>query len=395
MLSCMSVASLGFSEAYDLAVNVKMFFRDVRSLQASLKQETALEVLVLVTPKKNWKTQSLKAQSTTANIECNMQNKPTFKASHDWEVMLSNLELAVWEKEDTQRVAVNLTERISIQFLIKKSRLLGFGSALQRHQTRWAGDAVEPGAKETCPAANRAARRCQKLQPSCCGPVLKDGDTSVRGTSEQVSSVAQQCVVKVCSITYHKDHDQFPHTGTEMCTSLSVSTKLTPSAFQKEMSLTIKQRLASTQEMNLPQVVQLPDKSETSITSNVLEKSNIVFCLQGFSSDSLSYTNLDCMDFFHQLLCIIEKFIVPICAIGAQAILDFPGQLDFSECPVKCSTQKRWEQQLVTSWAPRDVAGNNHLFIALFFLLKNPLPTKGRYLPDKADVAISGFQELA
>ncbi|XP_058278122.1 hydrocephalus-inducing protein homolog [Hirundo rustica] len=58
-------------------------------------------------------------------------------------------------------------------------------------------------------------------------------------------------------------------------------------------------------------------------------------------------------DYFHQLLCIIEKFIVPICAIGAQAILDFPGQLDFSECPVKCSTQKRWEQQLVTSWAPR------------------------------------------
>ncbi|RMC09207.1 hypothetical protein DUI87_14215 [Hirundo rustica rustica] len=55
-------------------------------------------------------------------------------------------------------------------------------------------------------------------------------------------------------------------------------------------------------------------------------------------------------DYFHQFLCITEreKFIVPICAIGAQAILDFPGQLDFSECPVKCSTQKRWEQQLVT-----------------------------------------------
>lgn len=44
--------------------------------------------------------------------------------------------------------------------------------------------------------------------------------------------------------------------------------ELTPSAFQKEMSLTIKQRLASTQEMNLPQVVQLQDKSETFITSS-------------------------------------------------------------------------------------------------------------------------------
>lgn len=41
-----------------------------------------------------------------------------------------------------------------------------------------------------------------------------------------------------------------------------------------------------------------------------------------------------------------------------------------------------------------DAAENNHLFIALFFLLKSPLPTKGRYLSGKADVSISGFQEL-
>lgn len=45
---------------------------------------------------------NLKAQSTTANIEYNMQNKPTFKASHDWQVVMSNLELAVWEKEDSK-----------------------------------------------------------------------------------------------------------------------------------------------------------------------------------------------------------------------------------------------------------------------------------------------------
>lgn len=44
------------------------------------------------------------------------------------------------------------------------------------------------------------------------------------------------------------------------------SFQLTPSAFQKEMSLIIKQRLASSQEMSLPQVVQLQDKSKTSIT---------------------------------------------------------------------------------------------------------------------------------
>ncbi|KAJ7426384.1 hypothetical protein WISP_15670 [Willisornis vidua] len=38
---------------------------------------------------------------------------------------------------------------------------------------------------------------------------------------------------------------------------------LTPSAFQKEMSLTTKQRLASTWEMNLLWIVQLLDRSET------------------------------------------------------------------------------------------------------------------------------------
>ncbi|NWV85221.1 HYDIN protein, partial [Dasyornis broadbenti] len=47
-------------------------------------------------------------------------------------------------------------------------------------------------------------------------------------------------------------------------------------------------------------------------------------------------------DYFHQLLCFTEReeFTVPIQAIGAQAILDFPDQLDFSVCPVKYSTQK-------------------------------------------------------
>ncbi|NWU55618.1 HYDIN protein, partial [Dromas ardeola] len=47
-------------------------------------------------------------------------------------------------------------------------------------------------------------------------------------------------------------------------------------------------------------------------------------------------------DYCHQLTCITEreKFIVPIRAIGARAILDFPDQLNFSVCPVKSSTQK-------------------------------------------------------
>ncbi|NXO98755.1 HYDIN protein, partial [Certhia brachydactyla] len=47
-------------------------------------------------------------------------------------------------------------------------------------------------------------------------------------------------------------------------------------------------------------------------------------------------------DYSHKLTCITgrERIVVPIRAIGARAILDFPDQLDFSECPVKHSTQK-------------------------------------------------------
>lgn len=42
------------------------------------------------------------------------------------------------------------------------------------------------------------------------------------------------------------------------------------------------------------------------------------------------------------LTCITEreKFVVPVKARGARAILDFPDELNFSTCPVKYSTQK-------------------------------------------------------
>ncbi|XP_027525909.1 hydrocephalus-inducing protein-like [Corapipo altera] len=47
-------------------------------------------------------------------------------------------------------------------------------------------------------------------------------------------------------------------------------------------------------------------------------------------------------DHFHRLVCISEreKVSVPIRAIGARPVLDFPDQLDFSSCPVNHSTQK-------------------------------------------------------
>ncbi|NWR29398.1 HYDIN protein, partial [Tachuris rubrigastra] len=47
-------------------------------------------------------------------------------------------------------------------------------------------------------------------------------------------------------------------------------------------------------------------------------------------------------DHFHQLLCTTKKqtLTVPIRAIGARPVLDFPDQLDFSKCPINYSTQK-------------------------------------------------------
>uniref|UniRef100_A0A8U8ATG8 HYDIN/VesB/CFA65-like Ig-like domain-containing protein n=1 Tax=Geospiza parvula TaxID=87175 RepID=A0A8U8ATG8_GEOPR len=47
-------------------------------------------------------------------------------------------------------------------------------------------------------------------------------------------------------------------------------------------------------------------------------------------------------DYSHELTCLTarEKIVVPIRAIGARAVLDFPAQVDFSECPVKHSTQQ-------------------------------------------------------
>uniref|UniRef100_A0A674HUU2 HYDIN/VesB/CFA65-like Ig-like domain-containing protein n=1 Tax=Taeniopygia guttata TaxID=59729 RepID=A0A674HUU2_TAEGU len=47
-------------------------------------------------------------------------------------------------------------------------------------------------------------------------------------------------------------------------------------------------------------------------------------------------------DYSHKLICTTarERIVVPIQAIGARAILEFPDQLDFSECPVKQSSHK-------------------------------------------------------
>ncbi|XP_071423982.1 hydrocephalus-inducing protein homolog [Pithys albifrons albifrons] len=174
---------------------------------------------------------------------------------------------------------------------------------------------------------------------------------------------------------------------------------LTPSAFQKEMSLSTKQRLDSIQEMRLPQIVKHQDRNETShhkfsavdpdqtlfqpfpsevvfqnyvphkvyevpvilrnmdkvprLVKVIIERSPY-FKLDGpsgvyhkvppglCSTSRILFTPVENTDYCHQLLCVTEReeFIVPIQAIGPRAVLDFPDQLDFSVCPVKYSTQK-------------------------------------------------------
>ncbi|NXQ53654.1 HYDIN protein, partial [Anthoscopus minutus] len=93
-------------------------------------------------------------------------------------------------------------------------------------------------------------------------------------------------------------------------------------------------------------------------------------------------------DYFHEVICTTEreKFIVPIWAIGARGILDFPDQLDFSVCPVKYDTQK--------TLLVRNV-GNR---AALFQLsTKSPfsvIPAKGALnIGDAVQVTV-GFQPL-
>ncbi|XP_071613168.1 hydrocephalus-inducing protein homolog [Heliangelus exortis] len=177
------------------------------------------------------------------------------------------------------------------------------------------------------------------------------------------------------------------------------SVTLTPSAFLKQMSLTTQQRLDSTQEMRRPRIIQLLDMSETSyqkfsavdldqslfqpfpsevvfqnyvpfevyevpltlrntdkvprLLKVVLEASPYFRLISPSDENSkvapgmvstfhILFTPQENKDYFHQLICITEreKFIVPIRAIGARALLDFPDQLNFSSCPVKYRTER-------------------------------------------------------
>ncbi|XP_041047590.1 hydrocephalus-inducing protein-like [Carcharodon carcharias] len=175
--------------------------------------------------------------------------------------------------------------------------------------------------------------------------------------------------------------------------------KLTPSAFMKEMSLDTKQKLANTQEMYLPPIIELLDMTETTLQKfSMLDTDRPIF--QPFPSEitfqnyepcetyevplilrnhdqvprmvkviqedspyfriicpsdvgrkvapgmtttfKLIFVPEESKDYIHELICVTEreKFLVPVKAIGARAILDFPDFINFSVCPVKYNTQK-------------------------------------------------------
>nr|XP_004659621.2 hydrocephalus-inducing protein homolog [Jaculus jaculus] len=178
-----------------------------------------------------------------------------------------------------------------------------------------------------------------------------------------------------------------------------VNQMLTPSEFMKEMSLTTEQKLANTHFVCRPHIIELLDMGETthqkfsgvdldqalfqpfpseivfqnyvpcevyevplSLRNNdkiprmvkVVEESSPYFKVISPKDSGhkvapgvptifrVLFTPEENKDYAHMLTCITEreKFIVPIKARGARAILDFPDELNFSTCPVKYSTQK-------------------------------------------------------
>ncbi|XP_032469168.1 hydrocephalus-inducing protein homolog [Phocoena sinus] len=190
-----------------------------------------------------------------------------------------------------------------------------------------------------------------------------------------------------------------PPLNPKVVTEEEVNRMLTPSEFLKEMSLTTEQRLANTRVMCRPQITELLDMRETThqkfpgidldqalfqpfpseiVFQNytpcevyevplVLRNNDIVPRMVKVVEESSPYFKVispkdishkvapgvpsvfrilfspeENKDYAHMLTCVTEreKFIVPIKARGARAILDFPDKLNFSTCPVKYSTQK-------------------------------------------------------
>ena len=173
--------------------------------------------------------------------------------------------------------------------------------------------------------------------------------------------------------------------------------KLTPSEFLREMSMDTKQKLANTNEMHLPKIIELLDMGETSLQKNtqlvvdepmfqpfpseiffqkfepfnvyeiplLLRNNDKVPRLVKVTQVDTPYFKIitsgdahqkvgpglplvykiqfypeENKDYNHELIVSTEreKFIIPIKCIGSRAILDFPDEINFSlnaTCAVK------------------------------------------------------------
>ncbi|KAM6946364.1 hydrocephalus-inducing protein homolog [Aplochiton taeniatus] len=175
--------------------------------------------------------------------------------------------------------------------------------------------------------------------------------------------------------------------------------KLAPSAYAQEMSQTTEERLANTVLMHPPRILELLDMSETThqkfssinidqalfqpypseivfqnfqpletyqiplvLRNNdkvprmvkVVDEQSLYFKVLSpadigtkvapgmVSTFTVLFTPQENKDYVHRLLCATERelFEVPVHAIGARAILDFPDQVHLPPCPVKGSTQR-------------------------------------------------------
>ncbi|XP_055892829.1 hydrocephalus-inducing protein homolog isoform X5 [Biomphalaria glabrata] len=175
--------------------------------------------------------------------------------------------------------------------------------------------------------------------------------------------------------------------------------KLTPSRFLFEVSLNTEQKLANTRTMKIPRKTELLDMGDTSLQKStkinidepmfqpfpteiyfqnfepfqmyevplVLRNNDKVPRLVKVTLEDSPYFKIvsphdvghkvgpglptifkvqftpdEKKDYIHELTCITEreKFVVPIKAIGARGILDFPDEIHFPTCPVKYSNTK-------------------------------------------------------
>ncbi|KAK3085440.1 hypothetical protein FSP39_003318 [Pinctada imbricata] len=130
--------------------------------------------------------------------------------------------------------------------------------------------------------------------------------------------------------------------------------KMTPSKFMFDMQMNTEQKLANTHVMHIPRKIELLDMADTSLQKvprlvKVTQADSPYFKIisphdvghkvgPGLPTTfKIQFRPEEKKDYSHELVCITEreKFIVPVKAIGARAILDFPDNIHFPAGPVK------------------------------------------------------------